>query len=184
MAAPALRLWDYEAYADLPADGQRYEIMDGELFVSPAPYTRHQTLSRRIQFKLYLLYEESGRGQIFNALCDVILATKTVVQPDLALVLKDSVAQISQRGIEGPPDLVVEILSPSTARVDLRIKRMIYAQHGVREYWVVDPQRDDIQVCTEPNGGFQQSVTYTSEQTLRSPLLPDLALSLAPIFVD
>lgn len=188
MNAAVLKLWDYEAYAGLPTDGQRYEIIDGELLVSPAPSTRHQTVSRRLQFKLYVLYEETGKGAIFNAPCDVILAPgtpgtpATIVQPDLVLVLLGSQAEISKRGIEGPPDLLVEILSNSTARVDLRTKRALYASHGVREYWIVDPEDNNVEVNTEPSGGFRNSTLYGSNDTLKSPLLPDLALPLRDIF--
>lgn len=182
MQGQTLKLWNYESYANIPPDGKRYEVIDGELFVSPAPSSFHQTLSRRVQFALYEHIELAGRGHIFDAPIDVILSDIHIVQPDLALVLKNSMAKVVDRGIEGPPDLIVEILSPSTAKVDRSTKRSLYAASGVREYWLISPELEVVDVAISPESGLTQVTTFHASDTLSSTLLADFRLPLAPVF--
>ena len=142
MATPRARIkppYTYREYALLPNDGKRYEIVDGDLYESPAPTPFHQTVSRRLQFQLMSQLEVTGRAWVFNAPVDLILDDETVVQPDLVLVARDQRDVISKRGIEGTASLVVEILSPSTSRNDRVLKRLAYARHRIPEYWIVDP---------------------------------------------
>lgn len=181
-SAAAFKLWDYDTYATLPADRNRYEVIEGELYVSPAPSSWHQTLSRRIQFELYNHYERTRLGQVFDAPIDVIFSPKNVTQPDLAVVLTGGQARVVERGIEGPPDVIVEVLSKSTRHVDLDAKRVLYAQYGVREYWLADPNAKTITVCTQPQLGFTQQTVYTEQDTLQSEVLVDFKLVLAPLF--
>ena len=135
----------YEEYRHFPDDGRRHEIIDGEHYVSPVPGTRHQSVSRHIQFALYREIEETGRGYVFNAPTDLQLAETDVVQPDLIVVLAHHLEIILPSRIRGVPDLVVEILSPSTAQRDRSLKHGLYEHHGVPEYWLVDA---DEQVVT------------------------------------
>jgi len=113
MSAPLKTKLDYDDLATAPEDGNRYELLDGDLFVTPAPSPQHQRASKRLQRQLEHYFEERGLGEVFNAPLDVILTRRDVVEPDLVVVA--DAQQISARGIEGAPMLVVEILSPSTA---------------------------------------------------------------------
>lgn len=129
----------YREYLCFPQDGQRHEIIDGEHLVNPAPDTYHQTLSRRIQFQLYAQIELQGLGEVFNAPTDLQLSETDIVQPDLIVVLKRKRTIITPRKIKGTPDLIVEILSASSADNDRVLKKELYRKASVSEYWVVDP---------------------------------------------
>lgn len=182
MADAARRLWTYETYRELPEDGKRRQIIEGELFVTPAPGSYHQTLSKRLQYELYRHVELEGRGQFFNAPIDVIFDDRSVLQPDLVVILEGGKARVTAEGIHGPPDLLVEILSPSTARTDRQAKRTLYAGHGVREYWIVDPDATRIEVASNPDEAFAKPVIFDAPETLRSRVLPDLCIALRPLF--
>ena len=130
----------YHDYAALPADGRRYEIHDGELSVTPAPSPRHQMCVANLFLVLNNHVRSNGLGVVLFAPLDVILGGGTsIVQPDLVYLANDRVTAISHRGIEGPPTLAVEVLSPSSAGVDRANKQRLYARHGVPFVWLVDP---------------------------------------------
>jgi Uma2 family endonuclease len=129
----------YEDYCAIPDDRSRHEIIDGEHLVNPAPGTYHQTVSRRLHFELYEQIERTGRGQVFNAPTDLQLSEIDIVQPDLLVIVAENQDIITPSRILGVPDLVVEILSPSTARIDRRLKKDLYERAGIPEYWLVDP---------------------------------------------
>jgi Uma2 family endonuclease len=129
----------YEDYAALPSDGRRWELIDGELEVNAAPSPRHQTVSRRLQFELMRALEVHGLALVFNAPVDLILSPHDIVQPDLLILASARANLVTERGIEGAPDVVVEILSPGTQVLDRRVKKATYARFGVAEYWLVDP---------------------------------------------
>jgi Uma2 family endonuclease len=126
----------YDDLAAAPNDGQRYELMEGELYVTPAPSPLHQRTSKRLQRMLEAHFEANGIGEVFNAPVDVVLSRWDVVEPDLVVVADPR--QISRRAIEGPPLLMVEILSPSTIDMDREIKAKRYAAFAVPHYWIVD----------------------------------------------
>jgi len=132
-------LLTYEDYRALPDDGRRYELLEGEIQVAPAPSTRHQLISRNLEFLLHAHARERRLGEVMDAPVDVILDRGTVVQPDLLFVSSARLGIISERGIEGAPDLAVEILSESTQAIDRGAKRQLYARYGVLHYWIVDP---------------------------------------------
>jgi Uma2 family endonuclease len=134
---------DYEDYAGIPPDRSQYQIIDGDLYVTPAPSPFHQRMSKRLQRKLEAYFEETRIGEVFDAPIDVILTIHDVVQPDLVVVTNAS--QISPRGIEGAPLLVVEILSPSTHNQDRVVKGRRYAELGVPHYWIGDPEARRIE---------------------------------------
>lgn len=141
----------YDHYVLFPSDGMRHEIIDGRHYMNPAPSPRHQTVSRRIQFSIYEQIELKGLGEVFNAPIDVQFSETDVVQPDIVVVLNTNDI-ITETRIRGVPDLVVEILSPSNRRYDQELKKAMYQQHGVPEYWIVDPQNNSVeQNCLEDN---------------------------------
>ena len=134
---PGVKL-TYDEYVLFPDDGRRHEIIDGRHFMNPAPSPMHQYVSRHLQFQLYQQLELSGLGQVINAPIDLQLSNWDVVQPDIVVVLNDNPI-ITARGIQGIPDLVIEILSPSNSNHDRQLKLRLYEQAGVPEYWIVDP---------------------------------------------
>src|SRR3972149_3247942 len=127
---------DYEDYARIPPDGNRYELLEGDLHVTPAPSPLHQWVSKRLQRQLEAYFEARHLGRVFNAPIDVILTPEDAFQPDIVVVIDP--ALITTRAIEGPPALVVEILSESTAAYDRLTKSRRYAALGVPHFWIVD----------------------------------------------
>jgi Uma2 family endonuclease len=171
----------YSDYLQLPED-KRYEILDGELYVVPAPNIRHQRSSKRIVSFLIRQIEETGRGEILPAPCDVVLSDENVVQPDILFVRKERLGIIGEAHIREAPDLVVEILSPATRQRDLEIKRKLYARFGVQEYWIVDPDAATVEVLAWSDMGYASAGVFGNQDCLSSPLLPELNLPVAEIF--
>jgi Uma2 family endonuclease len=136
--------WTYDDYAQLPDDGRRHEIIDGEHFANPSPSTLHQHVSKRLQYQLYTKIELAGLGVLFNAPMDVQLSEHDIVQPDLVIILNESVRKITPTKIKVAPHLVVEILSPSNMDYDRTTKRDLYERFRVKEYWVVDPFEQQV----------------------------------------
>jgi Uma2 family endonuclease len=128
----------WKDFVRFPDDGRRHEILDGKHVVSPAPILHHQAVSGRIQFQLWGQIVERGLGEVFNAPFGVELALHDVVQPDLAVVLEENRGILARTKVKGTPDLVIEILSPSTRRRDRGLKKERYRRAGVPEYWVID----------------------------------------------
>jgi Uma2 family endonuclease len=181
MATRLKRKLGYEDYARLPTgDGKRYEVLDGELYVTPAPSPLHQRLSKRLQRRLEDYFEVRGLGEVFNAPIDVVLAQHDIVEPDLVIVAEPG--QISSRAIEGVPLLVVEILSPSTRAQDRGIKMRRYADLGVPHYWIVDPDTETIECRRREDGVYRLVVEATVPDVLRHPDWPDLAIDLAALW--
>jgi Uma2 family endonuclease len=145
----------YEDYAALPADGHRHEIHEGELSLTPAPGTRHQEVKANLFDVLRHHVKERGLGKLFDAPTDCILSETTIVQPDILFVDTARLPFISERGIEGVPTHVVEVLSPSTAQVDRGSKAQLYARHAVPSYWIVDPRSQTIDAYTLLEGAYR-----------------------------
>src|SRR5882724_779838 len=135
----------YRDYTALPDDGRRYEIHDGELSVTPAPSPHHQRCSANLFRLLDSHIRANDLGEILYAPLDVIMSDTAIVQPDLVYLAPDRAGAISRRGIEGPPTLVIEILSPSTVPVDRVTKLHLYARHGVPFFWLVDAEAQVIE---------------------------------------
>jgi Uma2 family endonuclease len=181
MATRLKRKLDYEDYARLPTgDGKRYEVLDGELYVTPAPSPLHQRLSKRLQRRLEDYFEVRGLGEVFDAPIDVVLAQHDIVEPDLVIVAEPS--QTSARAIEGVPLLVVEILSPSTRAQDRGIKIRRYAELGVPHYWIVDPDAETIDCWRCEGGPYHRVLEATVPDVLRHPDWPELAIDLAALW--
>ncbi|MGH7343054.1 MAG: Uma2 family endonuclease, partial [Candidatus Rokuibacteriota bacterium] len=136
----------YEDYVGLPDDGRRYEILDGELEVSPAPAPKHQAVSRNLVILLHGHVQPRGLGSVYYAPIDVILARDSILQPDLVFIASRRPSIVTERAIEGPPDLAIEILSPWSDRRDRVAKAELYARYGVRHYWIVDPETRKLEM--------------------------------------
>lgn len=132
--------WNYDLFRNLPDDG-RYEVIDGRLVMSPSPDTAHQRASRNLEVLLTLWARQHDSGEVFDAPFDVVLSPQDICQPDLLFVFKARSSIISHQNIQGSPDLIVEIVSPSSVRQDRKDKKAMYERYGVAHYWVVDPHR-------------------------------------------
>ncbi len=174
--------WSYADLAALPEDGTRYEIIDGELYEMPAPTWAHsQVIAGLISVLLPVLDRLGGRWA--TAPLEVFFAGADPVQPDLVVLLPGSRARPVRRGVAGPPDLLIEVLSPSNRAHDQVRKRALYARAGVREYWIIDPDAATIEIIGA-DGETVQRVTAVADAvlTLRSALLGDLAADPTTLF--
>lgn len=172
----------YEDYVGLPNDGKRYEIFDGELSVTPSPVTRHQRVSRNLQRILDRHVVERRLGEVLYAPTDVILAPTTVVVPDLVFVRADRSAIITERAIEGPPDLIVEIVSPSSLRQDRVTKAALYARYEVAHYWIVDPEARTVEFYELENESYRLVTKAAGGETVEPSLLPGLRIDLGKVW--
>lgn len=173
--------FNYGDYCLLPEDKQ-YDLIDGELYMAPAPSSRHQAVLRNLEFLIWTFVKENDLGEVFFAPLDVILSEEDVLQPDLLFVARERRGIISERGCEGPPDLVVEILSPATERRDRELKRKVYAKFGVPEYWLVDPEAQSIEVMVLEAEDFSPSDIYLGEGLVVSRVIPQLSLAVSQVF--
>lgn len=171
---------DYKALPE--SETKRYELLGGELVVVPSPTWRHQEISSRLLYQLQAFVDEHSLGYVVAAPLDVVLSDEDVVQPDILFISHERASIIREDGVYGAPDLIVEILSPSTAERDRTYKKTLYARHGVREYWVVDPALSTVEVFTQGEKGFERAALYNPEDVLRSPLLKGLEIPLPKVF--
>ena len=169
----------YEDYAAIPDDGRRHEIIDGEHYVNPSPNTKHQLVSIRLVSTLFYFVRDEGLGHVFNAPFDVVFTEHDIVEPDILFVSNARAHIITDQNIQGVPDLLIEILSPSNHRYDKRVKYETYERAGVPEYWIVDPDEDVIHVYRLHSGKF---VAIDTGDTLTSPLLPGFTLLVRELF--
>jgi Uma2 family endonuclease len=181
MSVPAALKFTYEDYVLLPED-RRYEVIDGELFMTPAPTLFHQAVKGRIKHLLDDLVGSTGLGVVLDAPTDVVLSIHDVLQPDILFVLDERRPILTEKYVAGAPDLVVEVLSPSTEARDREIKAKRYAASGVREMWLVDPAAKSIEVLVNAGDGFRRVSLYTEGDRVRSATLPGLEFPAAPVF--
>ncbi|MDE2688627.1 MAG: Uma2 family endonuclease [Chloroflexota bacterium] len=173
--------YTYEDYMQTP-DDIRYELLDGELILSPSARTAHQRSVGKIFKRLSDFVMQNELGEVFIAPYDVVLDNFNVVQPDILFVSNERTHIITELNIRGAPDLVIEVLSPSTAQRDRTQKRDLYAQHDVKEYWQSDTDAKSVQVLTLENGVYRVAGIYTAGQTILSPLLQGFSLNVDEIF--
>ncbi len=167
-------------WLEQPDDGRLYEIIDGELLVSPPPSILHQRISRDLGFRIVEYLRASGRGELLHAPVGVRLG-EDVLEPDLLIVLREHAARVGAQVVEGAPDVVVEILSPGTAKRDLVAKRDVYQTAGVLEYWIVDAVNRAIEVLVLEDGVYSRLGLFRRGDVLRSRTLPDLAIDVASV---
>lgn len=181
--APPVK-FTYEDYLLLPEDGNRHELLDGEHVMTPSPNTRHQRISGNVYLALRNFLNHHSLGEVFDAPYDVVMSEFDVCEPDLVFVAKDQASIITDANIQGAPALVVEILSEGTRKRDEKIKRGLYERHGVREYWIVDPELELVKVYRLQDGryGKAHELTLDAKDSLTTPLLPGFSLPLATVF--
>ena len=176
----------YDDFLLFPDDGKRHEIIDGEHYVTGSPNLRHQDLVGRLHLAIgTYLAAHPGTGRLFLAPLDVVLSYYDVVEPDLLFVAGDQTSILTKANVQGPPALVVEVFSPSTRKRDAQIKRRLFERTGVREYWLVDPELDTVQVFRPAEGKLVRVAELTAEddETLTSPLLPGWSIGLREFFL-
>ncbi len=172
----------YEDYCALPNDGRRYQIVEGDVSATPAPASSHQRISANLEMIIRQHVKKNRLGAVYDAPIDVILDDHNILQPDILFVRKDRLGIVNERGVEAGPDLVVEILSPSTRRLDRTDKMRIYARHGVAEYWLVDPQARTLEVFALVEGVYLLRAALTEPEVHRSDLLGGLEIPLSEVF--
>lgn len=169
-------------YRLLPEDGRRWELVQGEFVMTPAPSPRHQRVSRKLQYELMTQLEKPGLAQVINAPIDVVFDELNVVQPDLVIIASARTSIITERAVEGPPDVLVEILSPSSVDRDRHLKRGLYARFGVREYWIVDPMHGLLEAYRLADGGYLLRERHDRASILRCADFPGLEVPLLEVF--
>ena len=173
----------YKDYCETP-DDERYELLDGKLMMVPAPNMKHQRVLGRLYIELHRFNEEHQLGEVYMAPCDVVLSDTDVVQPDLLWISRSREDRLTEANVRGAPDLVIEILSPSSAKRDRVDKPELYGRHGALEYWIVDPVAETIAVHRLRDGRLELAETFGRGDTLRTALLSGLELKLKDIFAS
>jgi Uma2 family endonuclease len=176
----------YEDYLRIPDDGKRHEILDGEHFVTAAPFIRHQRIVRRLASRLDRFLSEHPLGEYFFAPTDVVLSRHDVVQPDLIFISNERASIVEEKNVQGAPDLVIEVLSKGSRRLDEVLKRQAYERFGAREYWIFDPIRKTTKVLERTAEGLRRKAQLSAAagDVLTPPLLPGLEIPLAEIFEE
>lgn len=175
----------YDEYCLLPEDRNQYELFDGELVMTPSPSREHQRIAGKLYARLLDHVEKNGLGEAYISPLDAIFDPYTTLQPDILFVSKERLPEVGRERIEGAPDLVVEVLSPSTFHKDLRRKMTVYSRFGVQEYWIVDPEMKTIELyCRGQEGkeGLELARRFSAGETFESRLLAGFRVGVSSIF--
>ncbi len=177
---PKKKVWTYEDYLKI-TDDKRYEVINGRLYEMPAPTPWHQDISGNLYVLLRKFLER--KGKVFYAPIDVVLGDRYVLQPDIVFISKERLGIIGEKAITGPPDLVVEIISPATVRRDTVVKKSIYERFEVREYWIIYPDERAIEVWVlNDKGKYELFSVAEGEGKVKSKVLKGLEIDLKEVF--
>jgi Uma2 family endonuclease len=176
--------WTYEALVEHFPPETPCEIIENELFMSPAPNTEHQDISGELEFLLRTFCKKNQLGKIYDAPFDVIVDENNVVQPDIIFISNQNLEKLTKRGFEGVPDLVVEIISPSTFYRDSYEKKDFYEKIGVKEYWLIEPANRVIEVFVLENGKYQLHSLVVEKGTAQSKILEGFEAVAKEIFPE
>jgi Uma2 family endonuclease len=180
MSRPESLQLKYSFYG-LRSETGRFEILNGNLWLIHAPGTKHQAVTLRMAVALHRHIDAGDLGQVFQAPYDVVLSRANVIQPDILFVRKERRGMVSEINLQGAPDLVIEVLSQGTRERDIKLKRKIYADFGIPEYWIVDPVFETVEVLIWSEMGYASAGVCRNSDRLYSPLLL-LDLPLSSIF--
>ncbi len=169
-------------YRLMPETGPRYQLIEGDLIMAPAPNRYHQDITRNLEFLLLKYLEKHPIGKLYHAPFDVYLSQFNVFQPDIVFVAKGRLSILTDAGAEGAPNLIIEILSPRTANLDRESKRKVYAREGVEELWIIDPTVETITVFRFEVDPEQPVAVHRLKDTISSPCLPGFKLRVRDIF--
>ncbi|MBI2472854.1 MAG: Uma2 family endonuclease [Planctomycetes bacterium] len=173
--------YTYEDYIKV-SDDKRYELINGELLMTPSPTPKHQSVSIELAFRVKNFATINDLGKVFCAPCDVFLNEENVVQPDIFFISKDRLNIIGEKNMQGAPDLVVEIISENSVYRDMVQKKRLYARFSVKEYWIVIPEEEEIEVYILEDNAYQLYCAYKKTEELVSPSLKGLKIVLKEIF--
>lgn len=176
------RIFTLTDYWKLPNDGKRYEILEGELFMSPSPIVAHQDVVLNLVGIFLEFLRAHPEGKLLVAPMDVIFSEVNVCEPDLLFIAKERIAEIVRERIYGAPDLAIEVLSPSTASLDHVKKRLIYERFRVREYWIVDPVEKILSRYRLEGDTYGHPEVFERADTLTTPLLAGLEIPIEKVF--
>jgi Uma2 family endonuclease len=177
---PEGKVYTYADLATFPDDNLRREIIDGELFVTAAPFLRHQKILLELAYAFVARLKIHGGGEVYVAPADVVLSDVNVVEPDLLFVPDDRRDILTERNLQGAPTLVVEVVSDT--RMDRVRKRDLYERFGVPEYWIVDPEADRVEVYRLTGDGYAKPEILEPDETLTYDGLPGLEIDLTQLF--
>lgn len=167
----------------MPEDGKRYELIDGEIFMTPSPNRKHQKAVGNIYMALREYVDARGLGEVYVAPFDVVFGEHDAVQPDVLIVSRDRLGIITPLFVYGAPDLVVEVLSPSNIRFDRERKRSAYATAGVKELWYIDPKTETAEILNlGSDGDYRLTHSVCAEELILSETLPGFSLPLRRVF--
>jgi Uma2 family endonuclease len=169
-------------YLLLPEAGPRFQLIDGEFQMAPAPNTCHQIISRNLAYTLMRFLEDQPLGEVFIAPFDVYLSDVNVFQPDICFFSNEQQNYLDERGATSAPRLVIEIFSPGSQRLGLGPKKDVYARYGTRELWLIDPEKREISVSSLQEDAARPARMLRQEDALTSALLPGLEVSLGKVF--
>lgn len=173
--------YTYEDYLNTP-EGERYELLDGELILVASPNEEHQFASIRLASRMHFYVDEGELGWVFHAPFDIVFSDTEVVQPDVMFISKERENIRTRANVQGAPDLVVEILSPSSVSRDWNYKRELYAKYGVKEYWIADPVHKMVSVMLLKDGVLELAGTYVEGDTVDSMALEGFSVEVGEIF--
>ncbi len=174
--------FSYEDLQHIPPDRYRYEIVDGELFVTPAPIPLHQRIVMNLGAHLWNHVRAHRLGEVFVAPLDVVFTSETVLEPDIIFLSRARLDIIGEKYLSGPPDLVVEVLSKSSARLDRDIKPKQYARYGVPEFWRIDPEGKTVEVFRLQKDEYELAQHLEFGDALATPLFPGLSLPVSSLW--
>jgi Uma2 family endonuclease len=173
----------YKDLQEMPDDGKRYQLIDGELYVTPSPNRAHQRAVGNLYVLLRERFEKPGLGEVYLAPFDVVFDQMNVVQPDLLVVGNERLAIITEANVEGVPDIAIEVLSPSNKRFDREKKLQLYGRVGVPELWYFDPADRTAEVFhAETQGRCVLTAKLSGSEAIRSAVFPGLSLTLDEVF--
>ena len=175
-------IWTYEDYLKLPVDGKTYQIIGGNLFMVAAPVVYHQAISRNLEFIIWEFVKEHDMGEVFDAPIDIVFSSVNVVQPDIIYISKERLAIKKEKAVYGAPDLVIEILSPTTMEMDMLFKKALYQRFGVREYWLVDPEEKKVEVFFIEGGKYKEKGVFFQHDVVQVRMIQGLSVDLNEVF--
>ena len=168
----------YEDICLLPSNGRRYEVIEGDLFVTPAPRLLHQTIVIRLGSALLNFIEKKAMGRVFTAPVDIVLSEFDVVEPDIVYISNSRASVLTEKNVQGAPDLVVEVLSETTEKTDRTFKLKLYGKFGIQEYWIIDPNGPSADIYRRGEEGLTWVAKLSAAEALTSPMLPGFSVLL------
>jgi Uma2 family endonuclease len=184
MATTQTPMLTVQDYRNLPETGPRYQLIEGDLYMAPAPNRYHQEISGNLELMLRIYLREHPIGKLYDAPFDVYLDEYDVFQPDILFVSRERFSILTDAGAEGAPDFVVEILSPKTANLDRENKRKMYARHGVIELWIIEPDERRILVYRLAENPDEPCAVYSEGDVIEPVMFPGLRIETSEVFAQ